>query len=107
MAKEWFGVDTNVAASGERGVVLRRERPADLFGEPCGDCRCQNSAGLQHPRKFCHCTFVIWDVLENFGADDAIEGVVGKWQSKCVAIQAGAKAFWVSFTGLSHCPKQS
>ncbi len=67
------GVDADVTALDERGVVLVAEQPAELLGQPGRNCDRDRAAWPEHSCELGHRVGVVGDVFHHFGSDDAIE----------------------------------
>ncbi len=75
-------VDAHMALLGL--VILMRERPADSLRIPAGHADDQGSAGFKYTHDFACGAAVVGDVLQNFAADDDIEGLAAEGQGQGV-----------------------
>ncbi len=75
-------VDAHMALVGL--VILMGERPADPLRIPAGHADDQGTAGLQYTHDFACGAAVVGDVLQNFAADDDIEGLTVEGQGQGV-----------------------
>ena len=104
-----LGVDADVAALHEGGVVLVGQRPADLLGQPRRHGGGEGAAGLEHPEDLVERDLVVADVLEHLAGDDAVEGVRRERQAEGVAVGGGGHGagLGAGLAGLAHGAEQA